>query len=323
MTRSLNERLSAATDETILNGLQAYLGFILANSMIPVTEEAVEAARANLENVQQFFTEGAASNLDLQRAKAQYSSTLPQLESARNQKKMAENQLKNILNIPLGESATVVVLDTLARMDFMEDYARRSLAELTEIASSDRPEIKSAAYQAEAASQQKNVVRASYLPTLMLSADLTHQAQVNSYRLGSDDFIQSKTINMYLQIPWYDSGKRSLDYQRAQVEIEKMELMRQQVAEGINLEVEQNYYRYQEALNSLDSLRETLLQAEESLRLANLMYTEGMSTQVEVLNAQLFNTQSNLNYLEGIYNLNVSQLALLKSIGKIKTILNN
>ena len=318
LKKSLNEELSAATDATVLNGLQAYFGIILANSMTAVTQEAVDAAKANMDDVQQFFNEGAASNLDLQRAKAQYFSTLPQLESARNRKKITANQLKYILNISISDS--LVISDSLSQMNFLKEYESKSLAELTEFAYQNRPEIKSIGYQAEAVNQQKNIIRSKFLPTLALSADVTHQAQINTSNIAKEDYIRVKTVGISLQLPLFEGGKRAIEFQQAQLENNKMQLMKKQVYEQINMETEQSYYSYQEAIKNLRSLKQTMVQAHESLRLSNLMYKEGMSTQVEVLNAQLFYTQSNVNYQEGVYNFNVSQLALLKSIGKIKTI---
>jgi outer membrane protein TolC len=63
-----------------------------------------------------------------------------------------------------------------------------------------------------------------------------------------------------------------------------------------------------------------MVQSKESLRLSNLLYSEGMSTQLDVLNAQLVYNSSQVQYLKGIYDYNVNQLQLLKSIGKLNTI---
>jgi outer membrane protein TolC len=51
------------------------------------------------------------------------------------------------------------------------------------------------------------------------------------------------------------------------------------------------------------------------MRISNLLYAQGMSSQLDVLNAQLLYTKSKSDYLRGIYNYNVSQLALLRSAG--------
>ena len=68
------------------------------------------------------------------------------------------------------------------------------------------------------------------------------------------------------------------------------------------------------------SLKDALDQFNESLRISNLLYAQGMSNQLDVLNAQLLYTKSKSDYLQGIYNYNVNQLALLKSVGLLDKI---
>lgn len=101
-----------------------------------------------------------------------------------------------------------------------------------------------------------------------------------------------------------------------------MELLQRQTITQVSLEVEQDYYRFNQTVKNLKSLEESMNQSKESLRLSNLLYNEGMSTQLDVLDAQLNYNLSRVEYLTGIYNYNVRQLQLLKSIGKLNTIWN-
>lgn len=84
--------------------------------------------------------------------------------------------------------------------------------------------------------------------------------------------------------------------------------------------MEQNYYHFIETSKSLQSLKDALDQFKESLRISNVLYAQGMSNQLDVLNAQLLYTKSEMDYLQGVYSYNVSQLALLKSAGVLDTI---
>ena len=56
-------------------------------------------------------------------------------------------------------------------------------------------------------------------------------------------------------------------------------------------------------------------ESKESMRISSLMYGNGMGTQLDVLNAQLIYTKSSAEYLQGIYNYNISQLQLLNAVG--------
>jgi len=111
-----------------------------------------------------------------------------------------------------------------------------------------------------------------------------------------------------------------LDYQIAKIKNAQMDLLVKQAGFGADLDVEQNYYSFAEASKSLQSLKDALDQYKESLMISNLLYVQGMSNQLEVLNAQLLYTKSKSDYLQGIYSYNVSQLALLKSVGLLDKI---
>jgi len=167
LEKSLKAELTGKEDETLLNALQAYFQIMLANELIQVNREAVDAAKANLEQVQQFFEVGASSELDLKRAQAQYYSTLPSLESARNDYKIAQNQLKFILNLSLNDS--LVIEDSLKLKKFIGTYSDASLVQLEKIAIENRPEIMQAAAQTNAVKSQKTIALAQSLPTIAVS----------------------------------------------------------------------------------------------------------------------------------------------------------
>lgn len=128
-------------------------------------------------------------------------------------------------------------------------------------------------------------------------------------------------MNLVVQWPLFQGGRIALETQKAQIAIRQMEYVRQQTENQILMDVESCYYAVNVALKNLSSLKASLDQSREAYRLSRLTYQEGISTQVEVLDAQLAYTQSNINFQQGLYDYNVSQLNLLKSIGQIETIL--
>lgn len=318
LRKSLESELEGKEEETVLQSLQAYFGIILANSLVGTLEEAVEAAKQNYEQVQKFYDAGTATELDLQRAKANYYSTLPQLESAVNSKTMAYQNLKFMLNIDLEDS--LVVKDSLMQLEFLADYKNLKLEEYIDLAGEYREDLKALELKTEAVGEGENLALSSFSPVVSVSADVQHQAMLQGDEVQWEDYTRSKAFNLVVSWSIFEGGKRFLDWQQAKIESKKMDILMRQFKDQIKLDVEKNYRSYLESIRNLNSLEVTMEQAKESLRLAELLYKEGMSTQVEVLDAQLFYTKSQSDYLQGIYNYNVNQLALLKSIGLINSI---
>jgi outer membrane protein len=318
LRKSLAEELKGAEQQTVLEALQAYYGIILANSLLNSSKEAVDVAAENLKQVELFYAEGTATELDRQRARAQYYSVLPQFESARSNRLLSYQQLKMILNMPLEDS--LVVVDSLTAMNFLEEYEDAELTEFKKISFENRPELKAVNYRRDAVEQGEKLSLSQFAPVIAVSASLQQQAFKDELNIGWNDYVRSKAVTLSVTWPLFEGGRRVIDYQIAKIRTEQMDILARQSETGISLEVEQNYYRFIETDTNLRSLEESMKQSKESLRLSNLLYSEGMSTQLEVLNAQLLYNSSLVQYLQGIYNYNINQLALLKSVGKLNSI---
>jgi outer membrane protein len=316
--KSLAEELQGKEEETVLNAMQAYYGIILSNELAKVTEDAVTVAKQNALQVQRFYDAGTATELDYQRAKAQYSSTLPLLESATANSKLSVQRLKSLLDIPLTDS--LVVVDSLDRSDFLNEYATMSLERLKALSRQNRNDMKALEYQQEAVKSGEHLALAQFSPSVTLVGSVDHAAPVENARVKWSDYIRSKSVTLSLSWPLFEGGKRLLDYQTAKLKSDQMDLLVKQARSGIELDVEQSYYNFIETSKSLQSLKDALDQYSESLRISNVLYSQGMSSQLDVLNAQLLYTKTRSDYLQGVYRYNVSQLALLKSVGLLDKI---
>ncbi|HEX3075187.1 MAG TPA: TolC family protein [Ignavibacteriales bacterium] len=211
-------------------------------------------------------------------------------------------------------------------MSFLTEYAEIELPELKQLARENRPDLKALTHRADAIDEGEKMAIGKFLPTLSVSYGITKQAQDSvDFSFGditgsSLDYIRAKALTFSLNWPLFQGGKRLLDYQKARLQTKQVEIALNQGKDQAEIDVERSYYGYQEAVKNLNALQEAMLQSKESLRLANLLFSEGMSVQKDVLDAQLLYTQSTIQYLQGIYNYNISQLSLLNSIGLIKKI---
>ncbi len=319
--RSLAQLLKGKEEEVVLKSVEAYFQVILTNDLVVVNQKAFEAAKANYEQVEKFYNEGSASRLDLLRAKTRFSESKPNLTSALNARKMAVENLKFILNLNAEDS--VVVLDTLSRKDFLKEFAKSTLKELQDLALANRTDLKSLQFQKQIAQNQKLIAGSRFLPQIIVSAGVQHQALLQNRNVTWDDYSRIKSASVILQFPLFEGGKRILDLQQAFIQNKKISLQTEQLKKAVLLEVNNRFNAYREAAQNLVTLKQAFKEAGETLRLANLTYKEGLSTQVEVLNAQLSFTNSEARYRRGMFDYNISQLRLLKAIGKLDTIWEN
>lgn len=321
LKKSLKAQLQNKEESVVFQALEAYFRIMLMDKLVTVNRRAREAARGNLEQVQKFYEAGVASQLELFQARSRYSSTLTPLTSAVNAKKIATQNLKFLLNISPDDS--LVLLDSLHQQDFLAELSSMKLPDLQQLALKERKEIHMMQAQKKAAGSQKWLAASQFLPNVVFSAAVQHQAQVNTSNVTWDDYTRVKNAVVSVQLPLFQGGKRGLEYQQARILDKKATLQMEQTRRGILLDVENAYHQFREAFANLQSLQLALQEAKEALRLANLNYREGLATQLEVLSAQLVFSSSDADYQQGIYNYNVAQLKLLKAVGLISSIWEN
>jgi len=319
--KSLSEELKKQEQQTAFLTLNAYYGVLLSEKLVVANKEALEVAKANYEQVEKYYQAGKSPELDLQRAKAQHYSQIPKYESSLNQRKMAYQNLKLALNIPLQDS--LILKDTLGLENFGEQFLNLPLYELKQIAKETRHELKSFNYNLEAAAKGVDISMGSFLPNISSSFAIQYVAQSQDSKISWNDYMRSKTITIGAQWALFEGGRKFINYQEAIINEKKLNLAKEALEKQIELEVEQSYLSILESRQNLKSLEESLTTARESLRLSQLLYREGMTSQLDVLNAQLFYTSSYVLYLQGIYNHNISRISLLKSIGKLNILFEN
>ncbi|MGK9368636.1 TolC family protein [Melioribacter sp. Ez-97] len=320
LRKSLKEELKGKEESVVYDAVATYYSIVLAKELIHTAEEAVKVAYENLEQVKKFYNVGAATELDLQRARSQYSSTLPALESALTGYKLSKQRLKSLLNIPLADS--LVIGDTLEIKNVLNELEDISLENLKSLSNENRTELKIVNYQADAGSVGEKLALSKFSPVVSLAASVDHAAPMENSKVRWKDYIRSKSIVLTVDVPLFEGGRRILDWQIAKINSDKIDILKKQTEYAVQLDVEQSYYNFLESEKNLKNLKDALEHARESLRIARLLYSQGMSNQLDVLNAQLLYSKSKTEYLEGIYKYNISQLSILKSAGILTKILN-
>ncbi len=318
LQKSLNEELQGKEADTVLLTLRNYFEALLDLNLIRVNTEADRVARENFRQVQSAYRQGTTSKLDLLRAKARASATIPALLSARNRFKLALQQLKQNLNIAPGDS--LVLEDSLQTANFWNPSRNADEAALVREALQNRPEIHGAQWAIEAARNRRRLRMSAFFPDIVFNASLQQQAQVENIFPKGDEYTRIKRVSIAFQWPLFQSGQRFLDYQKASIEAEKFTIQKKLIEQNIAVEIHQAWYNYQDARARLQALRDSKDASEESLRTANLYFTQGLATQLDVIAAQLEVTRSKTELLKGIFQYNISQLQLMHATGRLNQI---
>ena len=298
------EELSAAYENLRLTVYEAFYSVLIAQEFVEVAKQSVELVKQQLAIAESSFAVGATTNFDVLRAKVQLANAKSQVIQARNRAKTTKDSFKTILNIPLTQEISV-------KGSFEIQHTEKKLDELISIAMTHRPEIKQSNLNQEIGQKQLSVAKTQNLPDLAFFSN--YQISHNE-RLTEMNRIWS--LGLQINVPIFDGFASRAGVKQAESTLRQVELSSKQIKSSVEFEVRSSYLALLEAKTLIDVQKETVAQAEESVRIANLQFETGIITTVELTDAQLALLQARVNRLQAQHDYVVGFARLEKAIGQ-------
>jgi outer membrane protein len=315
--RASEHQLESKKQNLIYQTSDAFYACLLTRELIGVQEEALGQAQANMDIVLTKYEVGTASGLDKMRAEVEVANLKPVLIAAKNNHQSTLTRLRMVLG--LSEDVSIQVQGAL---DFTVDgLGDQPLEDLLTQAYLNRPELSALESQKKLASSGIAMVRSGFLPKIFFQTDYSLLAMRNDLKFTKDDFNKGFTSAVSLQIPLFHGLRSHRQYQKAKLDFKIVQDSEKSIRDGIAAEVEIVYNTFREAREKHQAATESVSLAEEALRLANLMYEEGASTQLDVLSSQLALTRARLNRISALYEYQKARYALRRVTGTLTGVL--
>ncbi|MBP2645618.1 MAG: tolC 2 [Firmicutes bacterium] len=155
-----------------------------------------------------------------------------------------------------------------------------------------------------------NVAKSGYRPSVSLFA---------TEGWNDDQFagFDNNTWSVGLTATWsiFDAGLTDSKVKQAKYGVNTAEVQAGQERDTILLEVRQYYLSLREAEKRIETTQVAVNQAQENLKIAEVRYTAGVGTNLDVLDAVLALNQSKTNYIQALYDYNTSKTSLEKAMG--------
>ncbi|MCK5521161.1 MAG: TolC family protein [Candidatus Marinimicrobia bacterium] len=305
----INQKMTI--DNTVLTVRSFWYQYMLTNSLIEATEQALSSAKGNLELVNKKYNAGSVSQFELLQAKVSFEQLKPQIIQLKNQLKIIVTNLSAYLNDPDKrkiEPQGILVMEN-------NPFENTTLENIIKTGEKNRLELQLMVSQKKILIQQRNIVMGQTLPMLSLSADLRQQAQAENK--DDLDYLRSKSTSLNISIPLFSGGRKIASIQKSRVAIKEAELQEKQTRTFIRTEIESMYYKVEEAEKRITANATLVEQAGEALRLAELMYENGSSTQLDVQNARSAVLQAKSAHYSAIFEYNMALNQLKKSMNQL------
>ena len=312
---------------------RAYLGALLAERLAELQQTNLQLASARLTQVQQFHNAGLAAQYDVLRAKVERANIEPLTIQARNDRDLAHLELKRLLNFPVEQPLVLTTaIDPQAAQTFVAAYLDTAVVP-------ERAALRAAELTARSRRLAITAARAELMPTVTFFFQTGFQAfpppgfgfpgtrgslNAASCPAGSQPgrlcqnggWFEDRNMGIQFSWPVFDGlrAKSALDLARAQTRIAELQLRLER--ELVAVEVARARAELRRAKAVFDARRETAAEANEAFRLASLRFSRGLSTQLEVSDAQLALLTAESSEARATIDFFLATAELARSLGK-------
>jgi outer membrane protein TolC len=299
--------------DTLLATRVAYYDVLLAAQQIVVNEASVSLLASELDDQQRRFEAGTVPRFNVLRAEVALANERPSLIRARNDHRIAKNNLSNLLgyNLPreIWQDIPFQLIDKLDASPYSIDLPSsiaRALEKRTELG----------ALRAAKELSLEGVVnaKAAYKPSVQAFAGYGWQ---NS-QFKSDISQDLNGWNVGGQLTWdiFDGSLTRGKVIQARALYERTAADLDDTARRIELEVRTAYSSFIEARDVLESQQKVQEEADEALRLARARAEAGTGTQLDVLDAETSLTQARTTQVQALHDYAVARAKLERAIGQ-------
>ena len=150
-------------------------------------------------------------------------------------------------------------------------------------------------------------------PKVSLGAAASYQDPYRGNDKGSDTWRAELSIT----VPILDRGVTQSNVMRVGAVIEQYRIALDQKLLDVKTGVETAWMEIETTLEQMKSTKRALALAEETLRLAEIGFQEGVTPQLDLLSAQTSLTEARLEHLRSLYNHTLAVVALKVTEGNI------
>jgi outer membrane protein TolC len=315
---------------------RAYLNALFAGRLAEIQRGGVSLATARLEQLQQLQGAGRAARYDVLRARVERANLEPLAIQAENDRQLAILDLKRLLNIPVDRP---VQLTTTLDADAVAAMVPQMAAFTDSSAPPDRPALRSAEFSVRSRREGLAVARADFLPSLSIGfntgyqafpplgsgfPDRFGQASANFCEPGSTagrvcqngGWFADRSLTATLSFPIFDGLRARSNLNVAQSQLRIAELQLQLQRETVSLEVARARAELLRARSVFNARQQNSSEAQEAFQLASLRFSRGLSTQLEVTDAQLALATAQSGEARATYDLYLATAELARSLGR-------
>ncbi|MEE4242188.1 MAG: TolC family protein, partial [Desulfopila sp.] len=281
-----------------------YFGAVLAQQVFTTLLEVEKGLQAHFEHAQLLEQQGQIARVEKLQAEAAYDKARVDRRKAGHDLEIAGTALARTLKIQprITPTDNLFISNNLPETAFFLDKTLESFPGLGLLESKQK--------------QAEDLVimeKGRYYPTVAL---------VGNYNIYEEDNLAGELlpewiVGVGLKLPLMERSGRSGDVAAAKSMVKQLEFLQNQARNDLAVMVEKTYRQTEQAKEEYHGLRSSLELAEETVLLRTKAFNQGLSTSLDVVDAELFLAEVKTRRSAAVYNHVIALAKLLALSDKI------
>lgn len=296
--------------ELIFNIKNAYWSLYKAMEFKKLIDENVQLIEAHLNDVQRFFDQGLAKLNDVLKIQVQLSSMKVTQVETKQGVHLAMMALNSLLGLPLDKE-----IELVSKVEVVEETLPDAASQVQK-ALVARSELKAMDYNRQAAAAAVKIARAAYFPQLFLVGNYYYSNPNQRVMPIQAKFKDTWDVSLGMSLNLWNWRATAYQVAQANAQLAKVRAVESQLKDMVTLEVQQNYFDLLLNKEKTAVSEQNVKQAEENYRITNERFKAGLTTNSELLDAEVALLQAKVGRTQAFIDYELSRARFHKSTGE-------
>lgn len=292
----------------------SYVTVLVGDEAVKILERNVENIQSNIKQISAMYENGFAEEQDVEQLELNFSTLNNSLERSRRLSKINREMLKFAMGMYDGQQ--LELSDNLDNI-LLSNYKITALNEALDL--EDHIDYKISANQLKTGELLVKYEKTKYMPNIsaFMNAGYNSYSEIfDFFDFQDDKWAPMAMVGVSLNIPVFSSFQRKARVGMATIDYKKNQLEHTEMIQRLflNLQIAQDEFAF--SIDNYMTSQKRLRLAENIEKKENIKYKEGVSTSLDLTNAQnqLYSQQD--QYLNAISNVIQAKISLDKALDK-------
>ena len=301
--RAAEHSVKSARELVVLVSANLYLEALAATARVEAVQAQLQTAQAVFDQATDLKAAGLVAGIEVLRAEVQLSTQQQRATAARNEFEISKLQLARVIGLPPGQTFTIS-----GELPFVP-VPDITLEAALERAYSARPDYLAAQERVRAAEAQRSAAAGEYLPSVRVNADY------GAIGLAPADAKATYALSGVLNVPIFNGGRTRGRLLQADADLRTRQSELDDLRAGIDFDVRAAFLDLQATGEQLRVATRARDLAAEQLTQSRDRFAAGVSSNLEVVQAQEAVAASSERYIAALHGYNVAKALLARDLG--------